>query len=88
MMLYVVFQVLTAVVAKSYVLQDLTPCSPLEVNGRFGGTFRLHLQDIRIIQALNQLLDFFFVHEYGVEMFLRNVSCLSTGCYIPEDSSI
>jgi hypothetical protein len=23
--------------------RDITPCSPLSVNGRFGGTYRLHL---------------------------------------------
>jgi hypothetical protein len=32
----VVFEVLTAVVMKSTILWDITPCSPLKVNGRFG----------------------------------------------------
>jgi hypothetical protein len=31
-----------------------TPCGPLKVNRRFGGTFRLYLQDRRISQARNQ----------------------------------
>jgi hypothetical protein len=29
---------------KSIVFQDMTPCSPLSFNRRFGGTYRLHLQ--------------------------------------------
>jgi hypothetical protein len=41
---YVVFEVLTAVVMKSTNFWDITPCSPLSVNRRFGGTYRLHLQ--------------------------------------------
>jgi hypothetical protein len=30
---------------KSTIFWDITPCSPLSVNWRFGGTYRLHLQD-------------------------------------------
>jgi hypothetical protein len=45
---YVGFEVLTAVVMKSSVFWDITPCSPLKVNRHFGGTYRLHLQNIRI----------------------------------------
>jgi hypothetical protein len=41
---YVGFEVFTAVVMKSIVFWDMTPCSPLSVNRRFGGTYRLHLQ--------------------------------------------
>jgi hypothetical protein len=33
---------------------DMTPCSPLKVNGLFGGAFRLHLQGKRISRARNQ----------------------------------
>jgi hypothetical protein len=39
------FEVLTAVVMKSTIFWNITPCSPLSVNRRFGGTYRLHLQD-------------------------------------------
>jgi hypothetical protein len=35
------FEVLRAVVMKSTILWDITPCSPLSVNRRFGGTYRL-----------------------------------------------
>jgi hypothetical protein len=37
--------VLTAVAMKSSVVWDITLCSPVEVNRRFGGTSRLHLQN-------------------------------------------
>jgi hypothetical protein len=48
------FEVLTAVVMKSTVIWDIMPCSPLKVNRRFGGTYRLYLQGGRISQAGNQ----------------------------------
>jgi hypothetical protein len=44
---------------------DITPCNPLKVNGRFGGIFRLHLQNKRIIQTGNE-------HElYSKQSILR-----------------
>jgi hypothetical protein len=33
---------------KTAILWDITPCSPLSVNRRFGGTYRLHLQGLNI----------------------------------------
>jgi hypothetical protein len=47
-------EILTAVVMKSTIFWDITPCSPLEVNRRFGGTYRFHLQGRRISGARNQ----------------------------------
>jgi hypothetical protein len=41
--LLVGFEVLTAVVMKSYIFWDMTPCSPLKVSLRSGGTCRLNL---------------------------------------------
>jgi hypothetical protein len=41
------FGVFTAVVLKSTIFWDMTPCSPLSYNRRFGGTYRLHLQGRR-----------------------------------------
>jgi hypothetical protein len=38
------FEVLIAVVTKSSISWDITPCSPLKGNRRFGGTCRLHPQ--------------------------------------------
>jgi hypothetical protein len=40
-------EVLTAVVMKTIIFWDITPCSPLSVNGRFGRTYRLHLQALK-----------------------------------------
>jgi hypothetical protein len=53
-LLYLGFAVLTAVVMKSTIFWNITPCSPLRVNRRFGGTHRLHLQGRKISQARNQ----------------------------------
>jgi hypothetical protein len=39
---------------KSSIFWDITACSPLKVNLRFGGTCRLHRQGRRIIQARKQ----------------------------------
>jgi hypothetical protein len=36
---------------KSTTFWNITPCSPLEVNWRFGGTYRLHLQGRIICRA-------------------------------------
>jgi hypothetical protein len=39
---------------KISIFWDITPCSPLKVNRRFGRTYRLHLQDRSISQVRNQ----------------------------------
>jgi hypothetical protein len=48
------FEVLTAVVMKSFVSWDITPCIPLKVNRRFEGTFCLHRQGRRKSQSRNR----------------------------------
>jgi hypothetical protein len=48
------FEVLTAAVMKIIIFWDITPCSPLKVNWRFGRTFRLLLQGRGISQSRNQ----------------------------------
>jgi hypothetical protein len=53
-LLYVGFDVLTAVVMKSIIFWDISLCSTLKVNRRFGGTYRFHLQVRRISRAWNQ----------------------------------
>jgi hypothetical protein len=50
---FVGFDVVTAMVMKITIFPDITPCSPLKVNRRFGGTYCLHLQG-QIIQAKYQ----------------------------------
>jgi hypothetical protein len=83
--LKIYLQVLTAVVKNSSIFWDITSHSPLKVNRRFGGTWRLHLQGRRISQARNQpallatcfhagvVLDLFFDLEDGGDIFIRNV---------------
>jgi hypothetical protein len=69
---------------KSSVPWDITPCNPLKVSRRLGGTYRLHLQGRRISQAGNQqkavraLLVLVFYPEDGGDMLLRDVGWLST----------
>jgi hypothetical protein len=54
---------------QSYVLWNITPCSPLKVNQHLEGTCRLHLQGRRISHARNQ-------HEAGSKQRFILVSCL------------
>jgi hypothetical protein len=44
--------VITPVVMMSSILRDITPCSPLEVNRRFGGTNRLRATCFMLISCL------------------------------------
>jgi hypothetical protein len=46
------YEVFTAVVMKSIIFWDMTPCSPLSFNRRFGGTYHLHLLGRRIATCL------------------------------------
>jgi hypothetical protein len=72
------FEVLTAVVMRSYIFWHITSCSPLKVKRRFAGTCRLHLQGRRTGQTSSAchllhsafLLALFFDPEYGGDMFL------------------
>jgi hypothetical protein len=74
---FVGFEVSTAVVIKGIIFWDMTPCSPLSYNQRFGGTYRLHLQDRRnrFSKTSKQAGG---KPEDGDDMFLRNVGCNST----------
>jgi hypothetical protein len=60
------------------VFWDITPCSSLKVNRRFGGTNRLRVQGRRIIRARNQRKSRWQAEQDGGDVFLRNVSRLST----------
>jgi hypothetical protein len=84
---FVGFQVLVAVVMKSSISCDIMSCSPLKVNGSFGGTFCLLLQRRRISQARNEreggkqiVCQHIFYPENGGDFFLRNVCRFSTDC--------
>jgi hypothetical protein len=74
------FEVLAALNTKITIFWDITPYSPLNVNRRFGGTYRLHLQGRKISQTLlvtcfhaGFLPGLFFDPEDEGDMFLRNV---------------
>jgi hypothetical protein len=43
-----------AITMESFILWNITRCSLLEVNQRFEGTYRLHLQGRKIIQERSQ----------------------------------
>jgi hypothetical protein len=68
------FEVLTAVVVESSIFWDITPCSQLKVNQRFGRTYRLHLQGRRSALLttcvhVGFLLGLFFDPEDRGDMF-------------------
>jgi hypothetical protein len=65
------FEVLAAVVMKSTIFWDITPCSPLSVNRRFGGTYRLYLQGKKISSARNQRES---RGQAESDLYLQNVS--------------
>jgi hypothetical protein len=69
------FEVFTAVVMKSIIFWDMTPCSPSSSNRRFGGTYRLHLATCLLAGFC---WTYFFDPEDGGDMFLRNVGWNST----------
>jgi hypothetical protein len=63
---YIGFEVLTAVVMKSTIFWDITPCSPLSVNQSESGW------QAELFHA-GFLLGLFFGPEDGGDMFLRNI---------------
>jgi hypothetical protein len=62
------YEVLTAVVMKSFILWDIAPCSPSKVNRLFGGKYLCNFQ--------------FFDPENGAYFFIWNVCLLSTDCAV------
>jgi hypothetical protein len=61
------FEVLTMVVVKSTIFWDITPCSPLNVNRHFGGTYRLHLQGRKQIQQEISVMEAICSSESSVD---------------------
>jgi hypothetical protein len=51
---HVEYEILTAAVTNNSVFWDITQCSPLKINRRFGGKRCLRLQRRNIIQERNQ----------------------------------
>jgi hypothetical protein len=52
------------VIMKSFIFWDIMVYSPLEVSGRFGGTFHLHLQGQRMSQAMCFMLVSFLAYSF------------------------
>jgi hypothetical protein len=92
---------LFSVCLKNYIFWDITLCSPLSVNRRFGGTYRLHLQGRRnkfsekpvwkqVASRVGFLLGLSFPEDGG-DMFRRNIDWHLTDYtwrYIPEDGTL
>jgi hypothetical protein len=66
-MSFVGFDVLTAVTIKTTVFGGVRAFSPVDVRGRFGGKYCLHLQSCRV----NKLLDLRFSQRNYKEYCLR-----------------
>jgi hypothetical protein len=77
------FGVLRAVVMKSTIFWDITPCSPLKVNRRLGGSNNKPSKKPAWKQVASLhtgfLLGLVFHPEDGGDMFLRNVGWFLTG---------
>jgi hypothetical protein len=60
---------------KSIIFWDMTPCSPLNFNQRFGGTYASIYRVQEISSAKNQQASrcYFFDLEDGGDMFFRNI---------------
>jgi hypothetical protein len=68
------FEVLTPVVTKNSIFLDITPCSPLNVNRRCGGTYlNIRVRRISLCFHVGLLFGLFFHPEDRGDMFLRNV---------------
>jgi hypothetical protein len=76
--------VLKALVMRNFIFRDITPCSPLKINGRLGGTCCFHLQCRRISQARNQ-------HKVGSKQSFPPETSVdlqrTTRCYNPADKT-
>jgi hypothetical protein len=73
---------------KSIIFWDVTPCSLLRCNRRFGGTYRIFCLPPAYLLVL---LKFFFDPEDGGDMFLSETSVASqqtTRLHIPEDDTL
>jgi hypothetical protein len=85
---------------KSTILWDITPCSPLEVNRRFGRIYKLHLEGRRISRTRNQRApnastliscsDYFSILKMGAICSSETLVDFQriTRRYIPEDSTL
>jgi hypothetical protein len=85
---------------KSAIFWNITPCSPLSVNRRFGGTYRLHLQGLKnklSNHSACHLLSRWFLAEVIFSTLKMEAICssetsvdtqLTTRRYFPEDGTL
>jgi hypothetical protein len=78
----------TSMEKKRAVLWDITPCTPLKVNRRFGGTYCLHLQGRRISRARNQCKSRWKARWRWHVPPKRRLTFNGLHSYIPEDSTL
>jgi hypothetical protein len=69
---------------KSTISWDMTPCSPLSVNRRLGGTYRLHLQgssemSVDTHGVISQKMIFF---KYNLNLRILNLKLKMFQCHI------
>jgi hypothetical protein len=78
------FEIHAAVTFDSSIFWDILPCNPVKINRRFGGKYsgsknKPSKKPAQIRQRhAGLLLGLLFYPEYGSDMFLRNVGCIST----------
>jgi hypothetical protein len=83
------FGVFTAVVMKSIIFWDMTPCSPLNCTRRFGGTYRLHLQGQLATCLLAGLLNYSTLKMEAIRSSETSGAIQrTTRRHIPEDDTL
>jgi hypothetical protein len=80
------FEILTAVVMSS-IFWDITPCSPLKVSRRFGGTYRLHIYGL-LNRVRNQSEGSWHAESYFLCLppALALISCLAYSTLNPQNA--
>jgi hypothetical protein len=75
---------------KNSVFLDITPCSPLKVNRRFGGIYRLHPAEFAFPFTLVYLSTYSFIRKLKAICSSEASICLqrATRSYIPENSTL
>jgi hypothetical protein len=88
---YAGFEVFTMVVMESTIFWDITPCSPLKFNRRFGGTYRLHLQGL-LATCFHAGFLLAYFSTLKMEAICSSETTFhfqqTTRAYIPEDGTI
>jgi hypothetical protein len=92
------FEFFTAVVMKSIIFWNMTSCSPLSLNRRFGGTYRLHIQGgrNRFSKPACHLLARWFVEPISSTLKMDTICSSETSVetqrttrrHIPEDYTL